>query len=614
MADDTPVGARQVSAVLSTYAEWNPEDYGEFYVSPGLVDCNVRVNSEWETQAEVTKTAVSGGVTFLLVEDCVYGQTRPDSEIYCDVGDVQVISVLRDFHPSDTVFAHKIYRYPPSSYVQNYAESFEALCIRITERNSTLIVDSSLPDQRNLILGSPYRHASLMERQHGKNIDQGNFTPGAYQDESKAMSSSDSEEEDLPCLVPNRTRSSMDEFPKDLSNGQSLDKSNEGTSPEKRIGKSKELEELPLKHFETFPTLIENLDRVIRFHGSSASPLSQAELLSYDNAGEYVYSGVQIRPIKRVEPETDIHSLDTLKSPPIGSVAPATEPVKPCSERLQARRPASVVVTPINRSPAAISKDREYTTHLANIPDHWEVAGLRKVLKMIGRVPCKVHFANMSAASAVNEVRAFLQHYPHANVTVETCPHYLFFTMEEILSGETRLKTFPPIRNKTNCNLLWELLKVKCIDVIASAHAALSPELKFLDTGSFRRALSGVNTIGHALQVVWTKLRMPSVDSNAVKERYLVRMAKWLSLNPAKVLGIASKRGSIEPGKLADFVIWQPDELSHQPEVKYPDLNPYLKKTLYGRIEHVYVRGQLAYSQGQTFPVGRKCQKADYTS
>lgn len=610
LAEDTPVSLTQIPEVLRTYAAWNPVDYGDFYVSPGLVDCNVRVNSLWETTQEVTKTALAGGVTFMLIEQSLYGQTAVETDLYTDIGEVQVISALRDFHPAVDVFAHKIYRYPPSAQVQSYAESFEALFVRVTERNSILIVDGSLPEQRMLIMGSPYRHVSLLERKFGKTIDETNFNPGAYQDDSKGRSSSGSEDEDFPLLIPNRTRSGIDAFPQKHK----LDSSAEGIAIAKK-GVSKELEMLPAKQQEVYPTLIENLDRVIRFHGSSAAPLSQAELLSYNAAGQYVYSAEQspdeIRLTKRSVSEAP---LAPEKIPPSPVEVQSTEAVKPLSERLRARRPASVVVTTTSHSQVAAMKEREYITHLANMPDHWEEAGLKKVLKMLLRLPCKVHFANMSSASAVNEVRAFRTLYPHLDVTIETCPHYLFFTMEEIASGETRLKAFPPIRNKTNCNLLWELLKVNCIDVIASGHAALSPDMKFLDTGSFKRALSGVNGIGFGLQAVWTKLRMPSIDSQQVRERYIVRLAEWLSLNPAKVLGISSQRGSIEKGKSADFVVWQPDEFAPSPQAKYPELTPYQNKTLYGRIVYVYLRGLLAYDQGASFLVGKKCLKSEFVS
>jgi imidazolonepropionase-like amidohydrolase len=37
---------------------------------------------------------------------------------------------------------------------------------------------------------------------------------------------------------------------------------------------------------------------------------------------------------------------------------------------------------------------------------------------------------------------------------------------------------------------------------------------------------------------------------------------KWLSINPAKALGIDKVTGSLEPGKNADVVIWSGDPFS----------------------------------------------------
>ena len=32
-----------VSSVMEKYAEWNPEDFSSYYISPGIIDMNVRV-------------------------------------------------------------------------------------------------------------------------------------------------------------------------------------------------------------------------------------------------------------------------------------------------------------------------------------------------------------------------------------------------------------------------------------------------------------------------------------------------------------------------------------------------------------------------------------------
>lgn len=46
------------------------------------------------------------------------------------------------------------------------------------------------------------------------------------------------------------------------------------------------------------------------------------------------------------------------------------------------------------------------------------------------------------------------------SITVETCPHYLAFSAEEIPDGDTRFKCAPPIREAANKEKLWEALMV----------------------------------------------------------------------------------------------------------------------------------------------------------
>ena len=37
---------------------------------------------------------------------------------------------------------------------------------------------------------------------------------------------------------------------------------------------------------------------------------------------------------------------------------------------------------------------------------------------------------------------------------------------------------------------------------------------------------------------------------------------KWITINPAKIMGIADKTGSLEPGKMADVVLWSKNPFS----------------------------------------------------
>ena len=51
-------------------------------------------------------------------------------------------------------------------------------------------------------------------------------------------------------------------------------------------------------------------------------------------------------------------------------------------------------------------------------------------------------------------------------VSVETCPHYLPFSAEEIPDGATAYKCAPPIRDRAQREALWAALDAGMIDVV----------------------------------------------------------------------------------------------------------------------------------------------------
>jgi dihydroorotase len=247
--------------------------------------------------------------------------------------------------------------------------------------------------------------------------------------------------------------------------------------------------------------------------------------------------------------------------------------------------------------------------YLANFPDQWEVSGVNKVVDAIRTSACKVHVTCLSSASAINRVRKAQE---SCNITCEVGAACLYFTDSDIVRGDCRFKNTPPIRSSSNCNLLWDLLKMKGVHSITSQHRGIHPVYKVGVMGSLKRALSGLNTLGFTLQQVWTKLRCPC-SSREELDSYVVRLAKWLSLHPAKVLGIDKQRGSIERDRLADLVIWDPNE---QVSVKksYSQFNEtclLMGADLYGGIHKVMLRGKFVFSNGRFTRYGRRVYKTD---
>ena len=60
---------------------------------------------------------------------------------------------------------------------------------------------------------------------------------------------------------------------------------------------------------------------------------------------------------------------------------------------------------------------------------------------------------------------------------------------------------------------------------------------------------------------------------------------RWITANPAWALGVAEQTGTLEPGKLADLVVWSGDPFS-----------------VYTVAEQVFISGELVYARGKLEP------------
>ncbi|KAF3569263.1 hypothetical protein DY000_02014057 [Brassica cretica] len=172
------------------------------------------------------------------------------------------------------------------------------------------------------------------------------------------------------------------------------------------------------------------------------------------------------------------------------------------------------------------------------------------------------------------------------NVTVETCPHYLAFSAEEIPEGDTRFKCSPPMRHAANREKLWEAMMEGDIDMLSSDHSPTKPKLKLLSDGNFLKAWGGISSLQFVLPVTWSYGRKYGVT--------LEQVASWWSDRPSKLAGLHSK-GAIAVGKHADIVVWEPEvefdlEEDHPIHFKHPSISAYLGRKLSGKVVSTFVR------------------------
>lgn len=242
-----------------------------------------------------------------------------------------------------------------------------------------------------------------------------------------------------------------------------------------------------------------------------------------------------------------------------------------------------------------------YADFLASRPRAAENEAVGALLAAARRHGTRVHVLHLSAADALPALAAARD--GGLPVTVETCPHFLTLTAEEVPDGATEFKCCPPIREAANQDALWAGLADGTVDCVVSDHSPCTADLKVPD---FARAWGGISSLQLGLPAVWTAARR--------RGHTLHDVARWMAGAPAALAGLAAK-GAIAPGKDADFAVLAPDETFTVDPAALHHRNPvtaYAGRTLRGVVRSTWLRGRKIADHGNplTEPTGRLLERA----
>jgi allantoinase len=252
---------------------------------------------------------------------------------------------------------------------------------------------------------------------------------------------------------------------------------------------------------------------------------------------------------------------------------------------------------------------RCYDTYLRSRPDEAELRAIALLLCLCREFGFRLHIVHLATSQALDMLRrAKSERLP---VTVETCPHYLYFSAEQILDGATLCKCAPPIRSEVNREQLWQALGEGVIDLVATDHSPCPPAMKHLGEGNFRRAWGGIASLSTALSVMWTEANRRGFSVEDI--------ARWMAEKPAELAGCAARKGRIAAGYDADFVVFDCEAeftlTEERLHYRHP-VSPYLGQRFRGVIRQTYLRGRCIFSAGQFpgQPSGRECRPPERDS
>ncbi|HHY13373.1 MAG TPA: amidohydrolase family protein, partial [Thermoanaerobacterales bacterium] len=242
--------------------------------------------------------------------------------------------------------------------------------------------------------------------------------------------------------------------------------------------------------------------------------------------------------------------------------------------------------------PYRLKKDNEYVDFNTGRGPLAEIIAGQEAISIAKSTGARLHIVHTSAPEVVEEVwKARQDGY---NITVETCPHYLTLTIDDINELGPFGICAPPIRDKKSVERMWDMILDGKINMIGSDHATYTFEEKQTPKSiwDIPLGLTGQQTI------------VPLIFSEGVIKRKMSPklFASLISTNTAKTFGIYPRKGYIGVGSDADLCFIDPNG---RWEVKEKDLfykmkwSPYTGMKLSGKVIHTMVRGDLVFSEGE---------------
>ena len=235
--------------------------------------------------------------------------------------------------------------------------------------------------------------------------------------------------------------------------------------------------------------------------------------------------------------------------------------------------------------------------HALTRPAELEGEATNRAIQLAHVAGCPLYVVHVTCKESVEPIKAARDKgWP---VWGETCTQYFFIdnTYLDRPNFEGAKAVFsPPVRDKSNQEVLWNAVKTDALSAIATDHCSfLFDGQKTLGKDDFSKIPNGAPGLEDRLLMV----HHFGVNSGRIG---LSRMVELLATNPAKLFGLYPKKGTIAAGSDADIVIFDPERrhtISAATHHSKADYNLYEGTEVVGAPELVLVRGRVVVEDNQ---------------
>ncbi|MGJ0119377.1 dihydropyrimidinase [Williamsia sp. MIQD14] len=187
------------------------------------------------------------------------------------------------------------------------------------------------------------------------------------------------------------------------------------------------------------------------------------------------------------------------------------------------------------------------------------------------------------------------------NVFAETCPQYLYLSLEEQLGAPgfegAKWVCSTPLRPRAEGHQdeLWRYIRTGDVTTVATDHCPFCmKDQKDMGVGDFSKIPNGIGSVEHRIDLMFQGVKDGKIS--------LERWVDVCATTPARMFGMYPRKGIISPGADADIVIYDPNghtsigvEKTHHMNMDY---SAYEGFEIDGHVDTVLSRGRVIIDDG----------------
>src|SRR2546423_5448127 len=233
--------------------------------------------------------------------------------------------------------------------------------------------------------------------------------------------------------------------------------------------------------------------------------------------------------------------------------------------------------------------------HYWSRPPVVEAEGVHHLMTFAEMTGAHVYTVHTSCEESLSEAIRGKQR--GVNVWVETLIQYLLLdrtAAEPNFEGAKNVMS-PPLRDKTNQDVIWKALSHGSVATLATDHAPFDFTQKQMGKDDFTKIPNGIPSLEDRINLYFTH----GVKGNKID---IQRFVDTASTEAAKLFGLYPRKGAIQVGSDADLVVYDPNyrgKISAKTHAMNVEYNSFEGFEIEGRPPIVTVRGKMAARDGK---------------